>query len=45
VPSSFTDADYVAGLQGRLERRRHAGDTARDDVAGAVAAVNTARHG
>lgn len=47
VPSLLTDADYVAGLQGRL----NADGTqvtlrfARDDVAGAVAAANTSRHG
>jgi hypothetical protein len=28
VPSLFTDADDVAGLQGKAQRRRHAGDAA-----------------
>jgi hypothetical protein len=47
VPSLFTDADYVAGLQGRLS----ADGTevtlrfARDDVAHAVAAANASPHG
>lgn len=47
VPSLFTDADYVAGLQGRLsaDGTRVTLRFARDDVAGAVAAANTSRHG
>jgi hypothetical protein len=47
VPSIFTDADYVAGLQGRLsaDGSQVTLSFARDDVAGAVAAANTSRNG
>jgi hypothetical protein len=47
VPSLFTDADYVAGLRGRLsaDGTQVTLSFALDDVAQAVAAANTSRHG
>jgi hypothetical protein len=47
VPSLFTDADYVAGLQGRLsaDGAQVTLSFARDDVARAVAAANESRRG